>query len=165
MNDRMVTTVGCPEQFREVLYQKNQGQYRLTFLKKSILQGNSVWCYEVEVAFDPALSFWILGLCIDPQHQILRVTLDGKDLIEEIDYELKLITPDPLTQIFGIKFLVPIEKEDPPMEFCIRLAGDFQIEPVDVGVKAGAPPALTGKKICGPACSKVSFLQRGLEIL
>lgn len=156
----------CPEEYREVVYVKNDSLYQITFLGRSIVDKNSVWCYRVVVTGDPALSFWILGLCIDPRHEVLKVLLDGEELVEEVDYELLLIKPDPLTELYGIKFQVEIGPDDPPVEFSFTLTGVFEIEPVDIGVKAGSPPALTGKKICGPSCepSVPLRIKRGFSI-
>lgn len=158
--------MSCPEEFREVVYQKNDGQYRIRFLERTIEEGDSIYCYEVRVTKTPALSFWILELCIEPPHEVLEIRVDGK-IVEEEEYEILLDPPDPLTGISGIKFEIEIDEDISPLTFCIKLAGIFQIEPVDIGVKAGAPPALTGEKICGPSCSPftpIPPLRRGLTI-
>lgn len=151
--------MSCPEEFREVIYEKSGALYLISFLDRTIDNKNSIWRYRVEVTGDPSLSFWILGLCIHPQHDVLRVMLDGEELVENVEYELQLDTPDPLTGISGIKFEVGISSVDPPLEFSFTLAGIFAIEPVDIGVKAGSPPALIGQSICGPSCQRMAPLK------
>lgn len=151
----------CPA---EVSFQVGGAVYKIFFQGVTVQNGNSTWCYNVDVTGDPALSHWVVGvfeLCPEQlEEKVLSVTRGGVEL-QPNQFELGLSDG-----VFGVKFDVGTSKEESPVEYCITLKGVFLPTAVDVAVKGGPAPAQRKEDaLCGPSCVEVDPQQMTLNRL
>lgn len=99
----------------------------------------STWSYTVTSIGSPAISHWVLELCL-PTHV---VTAAGPGIWEIKD-------PDKFTGVSGIKWDQGFDTET-TIDFSVTLIGDWEVEPVDAGIKAGQL-TFTGL-VDGPSCT------------
>lgn len=103
----------------------------------------STWSYTVTSMESPAISHWILGLCL-PDHVVTAASPSNWSIAD----------PDKFTGVSGIKWDQGFDTET-TIDFSVTLDGDWEVEPVNVGIKAGQL-VFTGK-IDGPSCTPVTL--------
>jgi len=103
----------------------------------------STWSYTVTSVGSPAISHWILGLCL-PDHVVTAASPTNWIIVD----------PDKFTGVSGIKWDQGFDTET-TIDFSVTLVGDWDVEPVDVGIKAGQL-TYTGT-IDGPSCTPVTL--------
>lgn len=99
----------------------------------------STWYYSVTSGHSPAISHWTLALC--PAHVVSDA---GPGVWEE--------GTDPTLGITGIKWERGHEDGE-TVNYEVTLEGNWVVEDVQVGIKAGNDNYKTGYYILGPSCS------------
>lgn len=145
--------MACLPEQRSVTFIQGQATYTIVYDGMTCDGMNSTWCVTVTVTGDPALSHWVWGTCTNPLPTVLSATRNGVPLTVGPGEDVEVGT-DPTTGVTGVKFDVPVEAGDGPVEFCMTLAGCFVEEPQDVGVKGGggAVGQALQDALCGPSC-------------
>jgi len=121
------------------------GPHTITFTGKtydSVLD-RSTWSYTVTSNGSPAVSHWILGLCL-PTHIVTAASPTNWSIVD----------PDKFTGVSGIKWDQGFDTET-TIDFSVTLVGDWEVEPVDAGIKAGQK-TYRGL-IDGPSCTPFTF--------
>ena len=108
----------------------------------------STWSYTVTSIGSPAISHWVLELCL-PTHVVITASPDTD--IWETTYP----DGDPKTGVIGIKWDQGFDTET-TIDFSVTLVGDWEVEPVDAGIKAGKENVYVGT-IDGPSCTPVTL--------
>ena len=103
----------------------------------------STWSYTVTSSGSPAISHWILGLCL-PDHVVTAASPSNWSIVD----------PDKFTGVSGIKWDQGFDTET-TIDFLVTLVGDWEVEPVNAGIKAGQL-VFTGT-IDGPSCTPVTL--------
>ena len=99
----------------------------------------STWSYTVTSVGSPAISHWVLGLCL-PDHVVTAASPGNWEIVD----------PDKFTLVSGIKWDQGFDTET-TIDFWVTLAGNWEVAEVNAGIKAGSL-TFTGM-IDGPSCT------------
>jgi len=107
------------------------------------LTDRSTWSYTATSYGSPAISHWVLGLCVD--HQVLTA--------DPIPWE---VTTDVTTGVYGIKW-DDLEFGDAYVtkQFSVTLEGNWEIAEVEAAIKAGGEKYYG--QIQGPSCTRLEL--------
>ncbi len=120
------------------------GPHTITFNGKTYdpVADRSTWSYTVTSSTSPTISHWVLELCL-PTHVVTTASPSG--------YETTYPDGDPTTGVIGIKWDEPGFDTNLTIDFSVTLVGDWEVEPVDAGIKAGGD--IYRGTIDGPSCT------------
>lgn len=136
----LVATAGAIA-FAEVGVPVYIGPHTITFTGKTYDSNldRSTWSYTVTSIGSPAISHWVLGLCL-PDHVVTAASPNNWSIVD----------PGKFTLVSGIKWDQGFDTET-TIDFWVTLAGDWEVAEVNAGIKAGSL-VFTGM-IDGPSCT------------
>ena len=120
----------------------NLGLHRITFFGRTYVSATdqSTWYYRVESVGSPAISHWVLALCI-PESDYVGSTPTGT---------LTIANPDPTTGVVGIKWDEGFDNVS-SRDYSVTIYGNWAVELVTAAIKAGGQK-LYGQ-VLGPSCT------------
>jgi hypothetical protein len=109
----------------------------------------STWYYSVISGNQPEVSHWVLELCY-PDHVVSDAS--GTQCGFGVTSNCWALGTDPHVNIYGIKWDVGLTA-GVPTHFWVTLEGNWTVEDVEVGIKAGGD--IYNGYILGPSCTPI----------